>query len=135
MASTSYIRFDPSQRVVLMEPAQTDKAKVWSVIGGMSYYHGPRNQEYWIYVPNGYRTSGLELPGFLRNLLLPCHAGGQATIVYSYLRDEGKVRINGFRDVIGRDKAIEIFREAMVVANVSKFKRWLLYWAVRLLDV
>lgn len=130
---TSFIGFDPSKRVVLNEEFTKENGQeTWVTQGGLSFYRGNRLDEYWVYVPHGYRVIGAHVPKFMRSLLRPCDKGGQAAIIHNYLCSSRKVRVQKERQMVTRDVADAIFLEAMQVAGVPVWKRWLLYIGARL---
>lgn len=127
---TSYARFDPSKRVTFNEElTATNQEDTWTVMGALSYYHGERQDEYWVRVPHGYRVTGAQVHKPLRKWLRPCDPGGQAAIIHCYLCNTGKVRHDGAKRMVDRRQANRIFLEAMGISKVPFFKRWALYWS------
>jgi hypothetical protein len=77
-----------------------------------------------IIVPSGYRSDGLSVPWLFRRLFPKFGSGRRASIVHDYLCDVRPDWSTG-------KMAADIFLEAMVVDDVSKIKRSLMYFAVR----
>ncbi len=128
--TTSYIRFDPSTRVVLSERyTEKNGEPTWVLSGGLSYYIGKRRDECWVYVPNNYRITGANVPDIFKSWIKPCDVHGQAVIIHHYLCTTGKIRSNGFRTVISKREANDVFLEAMKILGVPWWKRNILYWA------
>jgi hypothetical protein len=125
---TSYLRFDPSQRLLLdSDTSIRDGVDTWVVIGGVSFYVGTRTKEYWVYVPKGYQITGADVPRYFQRWLLPTTMEGKAAIIHNYLCRTGRVRIDGEQVVVHRPEANRIFYEAMKVAGVGWCKRYTLY--------
>lgn len=126
--TTSYIRFDPSRRTLLNQKYTSENGQpTWVVQGGLSYYKGSRQDEYWVYIPNGYRVVGAMVPRWMQDWLRPCDTHGQAAIIHNYLCATSKVRVDGEKRFVSRNEANEIFLEAMKVIGVGFFKRWTMY--------
>jgi len=76
-----------------------------------------------ITVPAGYRSDGLSVPWFFRRVFPRVGPGRRAAIVHDWLCDERPGWSTG-------QIAADIFREAMSVDKVPKWKRNLMYWVV-----
>lgn len=128
--ATSFIRFDPTTRVNLSAKHTAESGEpTWIVSGGLSYYIGPRKEENWVYVPNGYRVTGADVLRPFKDWIKPCDEHGQAVIIHNYLCSTAKVRMDGERQVLTRKTANKVFLEAMTVLGVPWIKRKILYWA------
>lgn len=125
---TSYIRFDPLNRVC-ENKKYTEKNGIttWTVIGGLSFYVGSRKDECWVCVPNGYRVVGAYVHKFFRNWIKPCSKYGQSVIIHNYLCSTAKIRVGGTKITISRRIANKIFLEAMEVLGVPLVERYILY--------
>lgn len=128
--NTSFIRFDPLKRVVFSEKhTSLSGENTWVVSGCLSYYIGPRVNEHWVCVPNGYRVTGPCVPDFFKDWIKPWDKDGHAVIVHNYLCKIGTSRMNGERITLSRRKANKVFLEAMGVLGVPLWKRVVLYLA------
>lgn len=127
---TSYLKFDASKRVTVdEESSELHGETIYATSGCMSFYVGARDREYWVHVPHGYKLSGANLPKFFRDWIRPDSVHGKAVVIHHYLCNTGKVKIAKVRMTVGRYEANTVFLEAMKVAGVGFFKRWLLYGA------
>jgi hypothetical protein len=135
-SKTSYLRFKPSERLLLdSDTSIRTGVDTWVVIGGVSFYVGIRNRgskNYWVYVPKGYSVTGADIPAYFQRWILPTTNAGKAAIIHNYLCRTGRVRINGVQVVVDRKEAARIFYQAMRVAGVWLGKRFVLYLAARL---
>ncbi|EGM7790980.1 TPA: DUF1353 domain-containing protein [Escherichia coli] len=81
------------------------------------------NQDDVIYVPEGYVTDLASVPRLLWALFPPHGRYAKAAIIHDWLYD------NALRTKAEADR---IFLDAMTVLGVSRWRRWLMYVAVRL---
>ena len=126
---TSYLRFDPSQRMLLdSDMSIRDGVDTWVVIGGVNFYVGTRTREYWVSVPKGYQITGADIPSYFQRWIHPTTMQGKAAIIHNYLCRTGRVRIDGVQVVVSRRCANRIFNEAMKVAGVGWWKRLVLFF-------
>lgn len=132
MASTSYIRFDPATRVSSFRNKTDDSDPLWILNGGLSYYHGPRKNECWVYVPGNFLSSGAYVPKLIQGLLRPSDKGGQAAIIHDYLCRGGTLRANKQKHTLPLNECADIFWEAMLIAKVPLWKRVILYAGARI---
>lgn len=130
---TAFMKFVPKDNLANSPSLTAVRGRpVWTMTCTMMFYHGPRENEYWVNIPSGYATTGASVLSFMRNWLRPCDQGGQAVIIHDFLCKERRVRDKGVKHVISIAKADEIFLEAMEVIGVPWLKRRLLFWAARL---
>ena len=103
------MRFLGSYRFELLEPFE--------------YHVGSFPSEEVIRVPAGFVTDLASVPRFLWSILPPHGRYAKAAIVHDYLYDYA----------IGtRKRADDIFLEGMKVLGVPKWRRYVMYWAVRM---
>lgn len=74
-----------------------------------------------IVIPEGFVSDGLSIPWFGRAFFPILGKGAKAGVLHDYLLWQGMEKI----------KAAAIFREALGVLGVSKFRRSLMYWSVK----
>lgn len=130
---TSYLRFDPAQRLWLdQDISMRMGVDTWVVRGGVSFYVDDRKKEYWVHVPKGYSITGADIPVFFQRWINPTTDEGKAAIIHNYLCATGRVRIDGVQVVVDRREANRIFLQAMSIARVGFLKRWTLYLAASL---
>lgn len=102
----------------------------------LRYYVGYFNSHVWVDVPEGMKTDGLTLPFwafFLRWWLPVWGKSGNAVLVHDYLTTHrGWLMVHGRPQRVSRKRADEIFREGLEVLEVSRVKRNLMYFFVRL---
>lgn len=133
---TSYLKFDTPKRVIVDEKSsELHGETIYATSGCMSYYVGKRDREYWVHVPHGYRLSGANLPGFFRNWIKPNSIHGKAAVIHHYLCNTGRVKLAKVRMTVGRYESNFVFLEAMKVAGVGFFKRWVLFGAAFLAPI
>ncbi len=74
-------------------------------------------------VPEGFETDFASVPRLPLAYLLTGDTAHAAAVVHDYLVDTHPWR-----------RAAEVFREAMVAEGVPAWRRWFMYWAVRLAE-
>lgn len=125
---TSYLKFHAPSRVSIDEKStQREGQTVYVTRGCMNFYVGNRDREYWVHIPHGWCLTGAVVPRLFRNWIKPDSLQGKAAIVHHYLRTTGRVRIAKVRMRVDCYEANMVFLEAMKVANVGFFKRWILF--------
>lgn len=125
---SSYRSFDATTRVVFdRDHTLKNGQDTYIVQGCMSFYVGNRIDEYWVHVPHKHRVTGAYIPKLLRGWIKPDSPIGKAAVIHHYLCEVGKVRMKKVRFVVERHEAHMVFREAMKVAGVCLFKRWVLF--------
>lgn len=97
-------------------------AHEWQVEREFTYYIGKENSNEFIVVPKGFITDFASVPRGLWNIFPPDGEYTQAAVLHDYMYSE---------NLFARKRCDEIFLEAMVVLNVPKWKRVLMFWAVR----
>lgn len=78
---------------------------------------------YTIVVPAGFVTDLASVPRIFWNILPPYGEYGQPAIVHDYLYSSG---------LVGRKEADDLLLEGMVVMGVARWRRYVIYAAVRL---
>lgn len=88
-----------------------------------------RSNEYGgiVVIPGGYESDGASVPQIFWNRFPPFGLYLESAIVHDYFCDLG----NAGKSPINYKKAAKIFREAMEVQGVGKWKRNVMYQAVR----
>ena len=93
------------------------------LLAPFEYHVGSFPSEEAIKVPAGFVTDLASVPRVLWSILPPHGRYAKAAIVHDYLYDYG----------IGtRKRADDIFLEGMEVLGVPKWRRYVMYWAVRM---
>ncbi len=96
---------------------------LWRVISPFEYHIGEIGSGQVITVPVGVITDLASVPRLLWTIFPPLGKYSKAAILHDYLYDQA----------IGtKEWADKIFLEAMEVLGVPKWRRILMYWAVRL---
>lgn len=119
------LRFAPNASAALNK-------KHWVVTEPFVYYVGAKGSPVTVEIPLGYHSDGATIPACARWLLPPWGKYGQACVVHDYLCEYLEVKVNGEPRTITRQRADEIFLEAMIVLNVNPIKRFVMYQAVAL---
>lgn len=104
----------------------------WRVLTGFKFYLGQREEEKWITIPAGYLTDGTTVPRIFWSLLPPWGIYGQAAVVHDFLCERLTVSVHGIEASITRAQADKAFKDAMVALNVPRWKRNVMYIAVRI---
>ena len=97
--------------------------KIWAIGKEFTYHVGELNSGETIKVPRGFRTDFASVPPVFRMLVPRWGKYGKAAIVHDYCYWEQQYP---------RERADEIFREAMGVSEVARWRIFVMYWAVRL---
>jgi hypothetical protein len=90
----------------------------WRVTESFRYYIGTENSKRWITVPAGYLTDGASVPRIFWSIIPPWGAYGQAAVVHDILCEYLSIMVDGKLTPITRQRADEIFAEAMTVLKV-----------------
>lgn len=104
----------------------------WRILNGFKFYMGDPTDEKLIYVPAGYLTDGTTVPRLFWALLPPWGVYGQAAVVHDILCERLSVTVHGIDASITRAQADKAFKEAMISLNVPRWKRNVMYIAVRI---
>ena len=94
----------------------------WELLSPFSFYVGEPEANEWITVPKGFVTDLASIPRILWPVLPPSGEYAKAAILHDYLYRYGRK---------GRRYADAVFYEAMGVLGVARWRKWLLYAAVR----
>lgn len=130
---SKFTNFDPKTTLVPIPYAKEILGKEhWVVTKGFEFYVGQKQEDHFVYIPNGYLTDGATVPSFLKRLVPTWGTYGAATIVHDYLCEHLEVVVKGQRVKITRAESDRIFLEAMEVLGVPKWRRYPMYIAVRL---
>ena len=101
----------------------------WILLQDFKYYDtrgiGSEDEPYWITVPPKFMTDFASVPPIFRSLVSKWGKHGNATVLHDYLYCEQKLTNS-------QKKADDIFLDAMKVMEVKAWRRFLIYWAVRL---
>lgn len=110
-----------SAPLLIQYDAQASKAlgaDYWRVAQEFRYYIGSENSKRWITVPAGYLTDGATVPRALWSIIPPWGAYGQSAVVHDILCEYLSIMVSGKMTPITRQRADEIFAEAMAVLKV-----------------
>lgn len=95
----------------------------WKLVKPFTFWYEDETGRYEINVPAGFITDFASVPRLFWVILPPTGRYGKAAVVHDFLYKEGQ---------LPRKQCDKIFLEAMMVLGVSKWKRQIMYWAVRL---
>lgn len=127
-----FTEFDASLSTEYDAPASRALGKdYWRILKGFKFYLGDLSEEKWVLVPAGYLTDGATLPRLFWSLLPPWGSYGQAAVVHDILCEHLSITVHGIEAQISRAQADKAFKEAMIVLGVPRWKRNLMYIAVR----
>ena len=107
--------------VLLVSPVPD--GKTWAIWKEFTYHVGQLNSGETITVPLGFRTDFASVPPIFRFLVPRWGKYGKAAIVHDFCYWEQQYP---------RKRADEIFREAMGVSEVARWRIFVMYRAVRL---
>jgi len=130
----AFKRFDAKLNMCYDEEAsQVLKKDYWRVLDAFKFYYDVEGNEdrKWAVVPAGFLTDGASVPRWFWGVIAPWGRYGQAAALHDYLIEYGVVFNKHQRETISRKEADHVFNEAMRVAGVSKWKRRLMFFAVR----
>ena len=104
----------------------------WRLVGHFTYAVGSEHSGAYIVVPSGFETDFASVPRMFWSIIPPWGKYGKAAIVHDYLYQTLSATSikTGIRYT--RKDADDIFLEAMGVLGVPTWKKYLMYWAVRL---
>ncbi len=107
--------------VLLVSPVPD--GRTWAIWKEFTYHVGELNSGETITVPLGFRTDFASVPSIFRFLVPRWGKYGKAAIVHDFCYWEQQYP---------RERADEIFREAMGVSGVARWRIFVMYRAVRL---
>lgn len=105
-----------------IEPANEEMTK-WRLIEPFEFYIDEPAGRIYYKVPVGFITDFASVPRIFWSILPPWGRYGKAAVLHDFLYKTKSV---------SREKADRIFLEAMKVLKVPAWKRYIMYWAVRL---
>lgn len=103
----------------------------WRVLNGFKFYLDDPTEEKLVFVPAGYLTDGATVPRMFWSLLPPWGSYGQAAVVHDILCERLAISVHGINSTITRAQADSAFKQAMVSLKVPRWKRNVMYIAVR----
>jgi hypothetical protein len=95
----------------------------WRVAQAFKYFIGSEDSQQWVTVPAGYLTDGASVPRVFWSLLPPWGTYGQAAVVHDLLCEYLSIVDHGQVQAITRERADQIFNEAMRVLGVPQATR------------
>lgn len=129
---SSFTRFDTSLK---LEYLLGYKTNYWKLLEGFTFYSDRLNKGKRIYVtvPTGFITDGASVPRIFWSWIPPLGDYGQAAVLHDYLRRICVYKLEGsdVEYLATTKEADKLFLEAMEILKVSKFKRKVMYLAVR----
>ena len=94
----------------------------WKVSRSFTYYIGEENSKDFVTVPKDFESDLASIPRFFWRISPPDGNYSQSSVLHDYVY---------FKNLFPRKKCDDIFEESMKVLGVPKWKRWLMYKAVR----
>ena len=96
----------------------------WMVLRKFTYHVTSKKSDEKIHIPRGYMTDFASIPRVFWPIVgHPAAEYGKAAVVHDYLYETHRH---------SRKRSDKIFYEAMVVSKVAKWKRKIIYYAVRM---
>lgn len=130
--ATAFTKFSSALSVSYDEEASDLLEKdYYQVNQAFKYYVGDKEDDTWIYVPQGFLTDGASVPNIFWVLIPPWGRYGAAAVVHDFLCEYLTVWVRGVPTKVDREYADKIFLEAMTVLEVPEWKRTVMYYAVR----
>ena len=99
------------------------KGKYWITERSFIYCIGEEGSQEFVEVPKGFKTDFASVPKILWNIIPPDGNYTQASVLHDFLY---------FKQMFTREKCDQIFLEAMGVLQVKKWKRNIMFWALRM---
>lgn len=103
----------------------------WRVSTPFKFYLDDLTEEKWVAIPAQYLTDGASVPRFFWNLLPPWGRYGQAAVIHDWLCEQLSIDVKGVPTPITRATADKAFKQGMEALNVPRWKRNVMYIAVR----
>ncbi len=97
--------------------------RTWIIKEQFTYHVGEHPSEETLTVPVGFHTDFASVPKIFWALIYPYGKQGKAAVIHDYCYAIGYE---------SRKRSDDIFREALEVLEVKPWKRFLMYWAVRI---
>jgi len=97
--------------------------ELWAVLTPFRFYIGEESDNDWIIVPYGFITDLASIPRAFWSILPPFGEYAKAAILHDFLYCFGNK---------GRKYADRVLLEAMTVLGVAKWRRFVIYSAVRI---
>ncbi len=116
-----------SEFTKILKVSPLGDGKNWILLEEFKYYDdkviGNTNEYYWVEVEPKFMTDFASVPPIFRSLISKWGKYGNATVLHDYLY---------WTQQCTRKEADDIFRDGMKVMEVRAWRRFLIYWAVRL---
>lgn len=108
----------------------------WRVLDSFKFYTEKMGQiTHWVLVPGGFLTDGATVPRMFWSLASPWERYSQAAAMHDYLCEYGIAYCDGNEVKVTRRQADRIFLEGLKAAKISRWRRGLMYTAVRIWSV
>lgn len=108
-------------------------SKFWIVRRGFTYHIGSKYGKTKVVIPIGFKTDFASVPRFLWSILPPWGRYGKAAVVHDYLYQHRTPKSRIQRIFCKeRKEADRIFLEAMTVLKVRNWRKFPMYYAVKL---
>lgn len=125
---SDFTRFSANERLAYSyEASQKYKKDLWECTPGVRYFVGSLDSNTWVDIESGFLTDGATIPRALWWLLPPLGEYTQATTLHDKLCNTYYVieLIDGVETKvpIDRKRIDSILEEALIVTNVTKWKR------------
>lgn len=133
---TKFTRFDTQEKIGYAHSASNElNGDYYFLHEAFTYFLYENSLDSWVRVPEGFLTDGATVPRAFWGFVPPTGKHGQAAILHDYLCEYLTISVNGVDTKISRKDADVIFKEALILLGVSKFKASLMYSAVSLYRV
>lgn len=105
---------------------------VYTILEPFTYRIGSEGSDRAVIVPAGFDTDLASVPWFARWLIASGGLHAKAAVVHDYLYERGLITGPGGLEAPSRSEADGIFLEAMGVLLVPRWRRYLMWLAVRI---
>lgn len=102
---------------------QPMSAREWKLVEPFEYHVGSKDSDEVITIPAGFTTDFASVPRLFWSILPPWGKYGKAAVVHDYCYRNG---------LYMRKRCDDIFLEGMIVLKVAVWRRYAMYYAVRL---
>lgn len=105
--------------------------ETWLLLRPLRYYSETAGGM--VVVPRGFKTDLASIPRFFHRVIPKSGRHNYAAVVHDYLYKRNGIRcVNGIKKVLSRQECDMVFLEGMAARECPAWRRWVMYWAVRL---
>lgn len=108
--------------------------RTWKVVRGFTYHIGSKTSKNKVVIRAGFITDFASVPRIFWSIIPPTGRYGKAAVIHDWLyQHKTDTKFDVLHKIFSKERkrADDIFKEAMQVLNVKKWRIFIMYWGVR----